>query len=98
MERLKAWRFCGTFGGIRNSAASSLAALSKLVDTEDFTTGDGVKATKRWGEERDSWSNKGYAPYFGAQWIGVLPGPGVDDLPEMSIGIDNDAHTAGHEL
>ena len=114
MDRLKGWRFCGGGTlGMRNAAASSLAALSKLVDNENenenenenggfLTTGttgdDGLKAKKRWGEERDSWLNKGYAPYFGAQWIGVLPGPGVDDPPDVSIGINDDGHTAGYEL
>ena len=42
---------------------------------------------KLWGEERDSWANKGYAPYFGAQWDGVLPGPGHDDLPAVPANI-----------
>ena len=44
------WRFRGTFG-IRNSAASSLADIAKLVDREDI--GDVVTAKNRWGEERD---------------------------------------------
>ncbi len=89
MECLKSWRSCGTFW-IRSSTTNSLAAIAKLMDKEDF-----LSAKKRWGEERDSWSNTGYAPYFGAQWIGVLPGPAPSDLSAVSMGISDDEETAG---
>lgn len=87
MERLKSWRLCGRFG-VRNTAAAFSAAAARLVGEELF--GDVVSAKKLWGEERDSWWNKGFAPYFATQWIGVLPGPGPDDPPNLSTVIDED--------
>ena len=89
MECLKSWRSCGTFW-IRHSTANSLAVVAKLVDKGDF-----MSAKKLWGEERDSWSNTGYAPYFGAQWIGVLPGPAPGDLSAVSMGAGDDEETVG---
>lgn len=88
-ECLKSWRSCGTFW-IRSSATNSLAVIARLVERED-----GGRAKKLWGEERDSWSNTGYAPYFGAQWIGVLPGPAPGDLSTVSVGTGDDEETAG---
>lgn len=92
MERLKDWGICGTFG-IGNSAANSPAATAKRVDKEEFR--EGVSAKNRWGEERDSWLNPGWAPYFGGQWIGVLPGPAPGELPAVPMGIYDDEDTAG---
>ena len=93
MERLKEWGICGAFG-IRNPAANSPAATAGLVDKkEDFR---GVVSTKkRWGEERDSWLNRGWAPYFGGQWIGVLPGPAPSELPAVPMITDDYEDTAG---
>ena len=92
MERLKDWGMRGIYG-IRNFTANSPAATARLADREDFR--DAVSAKKRWGEERDSWLNPGWAPYFGGQWIGVLPGPAPTELPAVPMGIDDDEDAAG---
>ena len=67
-------------------------ASTTMVDREDSERG--ASAKKRWGEERDSYLNPGYAPYFGAQWNGVLPGPGSEDPPAVLAGIADDEEMA----
>jgi len=104
MDRLRSWRFwrlCGASGRGTSPPAAHLSPsdTATLVD-EDFKDNASTKSAKKlWGEERDSWLNKGYAPYFGAQWNGVLPGPGPDDPPASPIDIvidivDDDEGTA----
>ena len=88
MECSKSRRPCGTFWN-KNPTTNSIAVSAKLIDREDFRS-----AMKLWGEERDSWSNTGYAPYFGAQWIGVLPGPAPGDLPAVSMGTGDSEESA----
>jgi len=82
MEHLTSWRFCGPFG-YQNATTSSPAAAAKLMDEEHF--GDVVSAKKPWGDECDSWWNKGFALYFATQWVSVLLGPGPDDPPDLSV-------------
>ena len=99
INRLRSWRFwrlrgAGSLAASSPAAAPSPSDTATLVD-EGFE--DDASAKKLWGEERDSWLNKGYAPYFGAQWNGVLPGPGPGDLPAVPIDADDDEETAiGH--
>ena len=96
VERLKGWRTC-TFFGASIPAASRPAANLPPGGTTNLNVGKegGASTKKRWGEERDSWLNKGYAPYWGAQWIGVLPGPGPDDPPAVLMDTESNEETAG---
>ena len=92
MERLRSWRLWRLFGANGPAVNPPPSVTATLVDEGDF---DDASSKKRWGEERDSWLNKGYAPYFGAQWIGMLPGPGPDDPPTVPTGTVDDEEAGG---
>ena len=102
IDRLRSWRIWRLCGASSPATSPPPATLSPsgtatLVDEgfEDDDASATRKAKKLWGEERDSWLNKGYATYFGLLWNGVLPGPGPDDPPAVPIDIDDDEETAG---
>jgi hypothetical protein len=96
--RLKSWRTGSTSGTGNHPATSPPVAHLPPRNTADLVAeeafGEVASAKKRWGEERDSWFNPGYAPYFGAQWIGVFPGPGPDDLPAVHMRLDGNKERA----
>jgi hypothetical protein len=93
MERVRCWRIWRLFG------ESCPAATPPPSDALLLDPDDAIQRRGPWGEERDSWLSKAYAPYFGAQWKGVLLGPGPEDPPSAPTDMaDEDDETAGEVL
>jgi hypothetical protein len=91
-RRLGRWRLwglcCATIPPSRPPPSDIPAAGSPVSDTTTLVDEDVRQGP--WGEERDSWANRGWAPYFGGQWNGVFPGPGPETppLPPDSVDVD----------